>query len=372
MTARQETRHAPVLSTKQFRRSFVVLAEGHGSVQFLILVTVHAHGLESQLTTTRRDGPVDPALPLVTIITPTYNQASYLPETIESILTQDYPNLEYLILNDGSTDDTQAVLQRYEDSIRTTYHPNMGVSRTINRGLELARGDIIGLVSSDDPLLPQALSTIVQMFQENPDVLLVYPDWNVVDEHGEFQYHVRTPDYAYVDMVRYHHTYPGPCSLFRRSMVERIGGYDTTLRFVPDYDFYLRAGLLGPFRRVPKTLATYRSHSSTLTRSNRGVDMAREHIEVMDRFFARTDLPPEVLDVKLEAYRNTYYVCAYVCQDNLPSNERFEIIDKLWIHPEDETTTTESETRQPDVDAAGMPSIDTATLLADVTPPEVR
>src|SRR5262249_37022764 len=148
-------------------------------------------------------------------------------------------------------------------------------------------------------------------------------DFDMVDEHGDLIMSIRTPDYSFVDMVRFHHTYPGPGTLFRRSLVERVGAYDTTLRFLPDYDLFLRAGLIGPFRRAPKTLATYRMHGATLTQSNRGVDMAREHIEVMDRFYARTDLPPEILAVKLEAYRNMYYVCGYVCQVDMPPDERF-------------------------------------------------
>jgi GT2 family glycosyltransferase len=272
----------------------------------------------------------DPRLPLVTIITPTYNRASLLPDTIESILTQDYPNLEYIVLDDGSTDDTQALLRRCGDAIRWEHHPNMGQPRTVNRGLELAQGEIIGLVSSDDPLLPGAISALVDVLQQQPDVLVVYPDWDVIDGGGRYVYHVDTFDYSYVDMVRYHHTYPGPGALFRRSVVERIGGYDPSFRFAPDYDFWLRAGLLGPFRRVPQTLAAYRAHGSAITQAERGVAMARELVRVIDKLYERADLPPDVLAVQMEAYRNAHFHAGIALQVDPPPDERFSFRDFLF------------------------------------------
>ena len=305
-----------------------------------------------------RDLRVDSRLPLVTMITPTYNRADLLPETIDSIISQDYPNLEYIVLDDGSTDDTQAVLQRYKDEVRWTYHPNMGQPRTVNRGLEMAQGDIIGIVSSDDPLLPGALSALVKVFQDNPDVLVVYPDWNLNDEHGNLLYHVRTLDYSYVDMLRLHHTYPGPCALFRRSVVERIGGYDPSYRFVPDYDFWLRAGLLGPFLRVPHTLATYRSHATTITNAERGELMAKEHVRVIDSLYARDDLPPEVLAVKAEAYRNAYYTAGVVLNVNTPSDERYAVTDQMFTRIYGQPMQGQAEVPEPAVHV--VPPVDVA------------
>jgi GT2 family glycosyltransferase/glycosyltransferase involved in cell wall biosynthesis len=282
----------------------------------------------------RHDLRVDPRLPLVTIITPTYNRADLLPETIESILRQDYPNLEYIVLDDGSTDDTQALLRNYGDALRWTYHPNMGQPGTVNRGLEMAQGEIIGIISSDDPLLPGAISALVKVLQEDPDLVAVYPDWDVIGEDGKLQYHVDTFEYSYVDMVRFHHTYPGPCTLFRRSVFEQIGGYDPGFRYVPDYDFFLRAGLLGPFRRLPQTLGTYRLHGTAITHAARGTAMAQEHIRVTDKYFERDDLPPEVLAVKSEAYRNAHCIAALVCESGaLRPDERFSVNDTLYLRP---------------------------------------
>lgn len=274
---------------------------------------------------------VTPMTPLVTIVTPTYDRANYLPETIDSVLGQDYPNLEYVVLDNGSSDNTQEILRGYGDAIRWEHHAsNIGLSRAINRGFELARGEIIGFVSDDDPLLPGAISALVEVFQANPDVVVVYPDWDVIDGEGRHVRHIDTFEYSYRDMLRYHHTYPGPGALFRRSVLERIGGLDESMRIVSDYDFWLRAGLLGPFRRCPRTLARYRQHGATATQVERGVGMAREHIRVIDKLYERTDLPAEVLAVKTEAYRNAYYVAAMILRLDMPADERFALTDYFF------------------------------------------
>lgn len=281
--------------------------------------------------TTHMPHAADPRLPLVTIVTPTYDRANYLRETIESVLGQDYPNLEYIVLDNGSSDNTQEILRGYGDAIRWEHHPkNIGLSRAINRGFELSRGQIIGFVSDDDPLLPGAISALVGEFQSHPDVVVVYPDWDVIDGDGRHVRHIETFEYAYVDMVRYHHTYPGPGALFRRSVLERIGGLDESLRIVSDYDFWLRAGLLGPFRRCPRTLARYRQHGTAATHVERGVGMAREHIRVIDKLYERTDLPPEVIAVKTEAYRNAHYVAAMILRLDMPADERFALTDYFF------------------------------------------
>lgn len=270
----------------------------------------------------------DPRLPLVTIFTPTYDRANFLPETIESILGQDYPNLEYIVLDNGSTDNTQEILRGYGDAIQWEHHvSNIGLSRAMNRGFELARGDIIGFVSSDDPLLPGAISALVDVFLAHPDVVVVYPDWDVIDGEGRYVQHIDTFEYEYVDMVRYHHTYPGPGALFRRSVLDRIGGLDESYRIVSDYDFWLRAGLLGPFRRCPRTLARYRLHGTAATHAERGVEMAREHVRVIDKLYDRTDLPADVLAVRTEAYRNAHYVAAMILRLDMPPDERFALTD---------------------------------------------
>jgi hypothetical protein len=127
--------------------------------------------------------------------------------------------------------------------------------------------------------------------------------------------------------------------------VDRIGGYDPAFRGMPDYDFWVRAGLLGPFRRVPQTLAAYRSHPTAITLAERGLAMAREHIQVLDKLYARTDLPTELLAVKLEAYRNAFFIAGLVAQVNVPFDERFALTDSLFKQQSEPQTS-------PPIDAA--------------------
>ncbi len=164
------------------------------------------------------------SLPLVSVITPAYNRAAYLDETITSVLSQDYPNLEYIILDDGSTDNTREVVLQYSNKVIFNSHPNMGETRTVNKGLEMARGEIVGVVNSDDPLLPDAVKEIVGTMMKEPDMIVAYPDWDMIDSTGDKIGHRQTFDYDYVSMVRWFHCVPGPGAFFRRSVVKELGG----------------------------------------------------------------------------------------------------------------------------------------------------
>ena len=137
-------------------------------------------------------------LPLVTIITPAYNRAGYLDETIQSILNSDYPNIEYIVLDDGSKDNTREVLGKYKGRIVWETHPNMGETRTVNKGLNMAHGEIIAVINSDDPLLPGAISAAVAFMQSRPDILVAYPDWDFLDRDSKVTGHHQVPDYNYV------------------------------------------------------------------------------------------------------------------------------------------------------------------------------
>ncbi len=190
--------------------------------------------------------------PLVSIVTAAYNAAPYLEETIESVLTQGYPRLEYIVLDDGSTDETRAILERYTGRLIWDSHPNIGEARTVNKGFAICHGDPVAVVSADDPLLPGIVEAMVDWFASHPDVLVAYPDWEMIDENSEVIQHIRTFDYSYRDMVRWHHCLPGPGAFIRRSVIDAVGGRDPRFRYVGDYDFWLHAGVLGPFSRVAR------------------------------------------------------------------------------------------------------------------------
>jgi glycosyltransferase involved in cell wall biosynthesis len=247
---------------------------------------------------------------LVTIITPAYNRESLIEETIRSVIGQDYPNIDYLVLDDGSSDGTLSVVEKYAKHLRFESHQNMGEARTVNKGFAMARGEIIAVVNSDDPLLPGAVSAAVDLMVRRPEILVAYPDWYLIDEESRVLGRRLTPEYDYAHMLSRHHCVPGPGVFFRRSVAERLGGRDEQFKYVSDFDFWLRAGLLGPFARIPKTLATFRWHAGGASSREQGTAMAEEHIRLIEKIYRLPVLPEAVLKTKNEAFSSAYYEAA--------------------------------------------------------------
>jgi len=272
-------------------------------------------------------------MPLVTVITPTYNRERLLGETIESVLGQSYPRLEYIVVDDGSTDGTSELVERYGDRIRYVRHENVGETRTVNRGLELARGSIIGVVNSDDPLLPGAVSAAVERLQADERLVAVYPDWQMIDEGSRPIREMRTFDFRLVDMVRWQVCIPGPGSFFRAEVARRIGGRDAAFRFVADFDFWLRAALVGDLARIPRELATFRVHGDSATVRHVGTDRAKEHLALVRKLYACPGLPRELRDVRLEAVSSAYYHAAYVLGEEGGWRRRMYVVLALVLAP---------------------------------------
>ena len=122
---------------------------------------------------------------VLSVITPTYNRAEYLKETIDSVLSQGFADLQYIVMDDGSTDETKALIQTYEDRVEYHWHENVGEQRTVNRALELIRGDFFVIVNSDDPILPECLTRMVGALRGKPAALAAYPNWQVIDPRLE-------------------------------------------------------------------------------------------------------------------------------------------------------------------------------------------
>jgi glycosyltransferase involved in cell wall biosynthesis len=244
---------------------------------------------------------------LVSIITPTYNRADLLPETIESILSQDYPHIEYLVLDDGSSDNTQEVLARYAGRIRIDRHPNMGETRTVNKGFEMVTGDIICVVSSDDPLLPGAVAEAVNAFRAHPEAVAVYPDWATIDECGNVLREERLEDYDLETMLLKLNWGIGPGAFFTRGALAKVGPRDLRYTYCGDMEFWVRMAAHGSLIHIPKILATHRVHRGSASVSQRGRKMATEWIDVIRRTLSHPALSAALRREKhrilLDAYR---------------------------------------------------------------------
>lgn len=234
-----------------------------------------------------------PSFPRVSIVTPAYNQADFLAETIESVLAQDYPNIEYIVLDDGSTDSTPEVLKRYTGKVHWERHDNMGQARTLNKGWAMSQGELIGYLSSDDVLRPDAISKLAEALLTAPDAVVAYGDFDLIDAHGDPLRTIRAEDFNLrrltVDLI----CQPGAGVLFRKTAFEQTGGWQPRLHQVPDFDFWLRVAHYGRFVHVPRVLAAYRVHDDS--GSFRTVSSARsmEIVQAVEAYWAPAKASPE-------------------------------------------------------------------------------
>lgn len=251
------------------------------------------------------------ASPLVSVVIPVYNCESYLAEAIDSVLSQDYPRVELIVLDDGSTDGSRAIIEGYPESafVRES-HANMGQSATLNKGWTMAKGDILSYLSADDALLPGAISKAVEQLKANPGAVMVYGDYQLMDSGSKTTEHVSAPDFSYREMVRDIVVQPGPGVFFRRECFDRLGGWDASLRQTPDYEYWLRLALLGPFLHIPLEMARFRVHEASQSFHSTTIEKSDEVARVLQRYFERDDLPPGISSLRAQAVSMAYVVAA--------------------------------------------------------------
>ncbi|MGG1664102.1 glycosyltransferase family 2 protein [Brevibacillus sp. NRS-1366] len=210
---------------------------------------------------------VHQSFPLVSVITPSYNQGKYIRETIESVLNQDYPNIEYIVVDGGSTDDTLAILEEYsqfEERIRFISEKDRGQSHAINKGLAMTKGEIIGWLNSDDTYLPGAIQQAVNALQGHPDWAMVYGKGYTIDENSKKQ-----SDY-YVAPANYQLLFDGcmicqPAVFIRKNVFLEVEGVDEMLHFCMDYDLWIRIAKKHTIGFIQAALANARAHSTCKT-----------------------------------------------------------------------------------------------------------
>lgn len=252
----------------------------------------------------------DMSLPLVSIVIPSYNHGRYVGAAIDSILAQDYPRIELIVIDDGSTDDSREVLARYAGRIQQEAQPNQGQVATLNRGWLMSRGNILGYLSADDLLLPGAVSRAVHSLQNNPDAALVYCDFHLMDPDSAVVRRIRTPEVEYAQMVEQFVCPPGPGAFFRRSAFEKAGLWDATFKQMPDYEYWLRLGMYGRFVRVPEVLAAYRVHPGSQTFAATSQIQPEEPVRIIKRYFEKENVPESVKTLRDQALSTAHLISA--------------------------------------------------------------
>jgi glycosyltransferase involved in cell wall biosynthesis len=203
------------------------------------------------------------ANPFVSIITPSFNQAHFLEETIQSVLSQDYPNLEYLIVDGGSTDGSLEIIRKYQHRLAWwVSEKDQGQTDAINKGFSNAKGEILAWLNSDDTYLPGAVSEAAAFLQDHPEAGMVYGDANLIDAQGEILGHFPAKQTDYQRLRRGFVHIPQQASFFRADLWQKVGPLDPTFYFAMDYDLWVRLSRLAPLCYYPRLWANFRLHSS--------------------------------------------------------------------------------------------------------------
>src|SRR5262245_23221401 len=241
----------------------------------------------------RPSTPTD-AHPLVSIVTPSLNRGSFIESAIASVQAQDYPRVEHIVVDGGSTDRTLAVLTEHSASVRGVSEPDAGQSTAINRGFRMAGGQILSWLNADDALHPGAVRAVVEEFRSDPAAMMVYGQADFVDAAGfRIEPLRRVEPFNLARLIEVHDYVVQPAAFVRREALVAVGYVDETLHWSMDWDLWIRIGRRFPVRYLPAPLATVRLHAETKT-SRGGFSKLREMHRIVRRH-SRRRFPPLLL-----------------------------------------------------------------------------
>ncbi len=219
----------------------------------------------------------------ISLVTCSYQQGRFIEATMRSVIGQNFPDLEYIVVDGGSKDGTLAVLERYEPMCsRIISEPDNGQTDALIKGFRLATGDIMGWLCSDDLLLPGALQKVQQYFETHPDVMAVYGDSLWIDEGGNVIRAKREMPFNRFVFLYDHNYIPQPSMFWRRSLYERVGGLDASYDMAMDNDLWERFSRVTRIAHMPQLLSCMRFYEQQKTRS-RPVQGAREDAQIRRR-----------------------------------------------------------------------------------------
>jgi glycosyltransferase involved in cell wall biosynthesis len=231
-------------------------------------------------------------MPLVSIITPSLNQSAYIEDTIRCIKDQDYSNIEHIIVDGGSTDNTLDIIRKYERTynLKWTSEPDSGMYAAINKGMRGAKGEILAYLNTDDLYLPWTVSVVVNYLSRYPEIHLVYGDLiniNIATKRSALWFY---PEFSLSFLLR-RGTLGQPSVFFRRSVVEKVGLFDESLKLVGDCEYWIRAAERCKVSKIAEFLAVARDHPDTLReRSQQRVleelELVRERHGALERSYS--------------------------------------------------------------------------------------
>lgn len=293
---------------------------------------------------------------LVSIITPSYNQASYLEQTIRSVLNQDYPQIEYIIIDGASTDNSVAIIKKYalesnslllngqkhtpSEYLASGFHKinywvsekDNGQADAINKGFAHAAGDIIAWLNSDDYYMDGTISAVVKVFEENPEVVLVYGNMLAVDEHGKTFNILNYKQLTLEDLLCFH-IIGQPAVFMRRSALQKVGGLDPTFHFLLDHFLWIHIAQHGKILHVDKIWAAARYHPEAKNRA-KAAEFGREAFRILEKVKEDKNLAPILAKVNRRARASAHRVDArYLLDGGLSAKALLAWMKALFVHP---------------------------------------
>ncbi|MCI0607914.1 MAG: glycosyltransferase [Anaerolineae bacterium] len=270
---------------------------------------------------------------LISIITPSFNQARYLETTIQSVLSQDYPRIEYILIDGASTDGSVEIIKKYENHLAYwVSEKDAGQADAINKGLARAKGEIIAWLNSDDYYLPNTISSAVKVFEEKPDVVMVYGDILAVDEQGKTINVLKYKQLSLEDLLCFQ-IIGQPAVFFRREVYEKTGRLDPTFHFLLDHHLWIRIAKQGKILHIPQTWSAARYHAEAKNRA-KAAEFGREAFRILDWVKSQPKLARSISGVERRARASAHRVDARYLLDGGQSFSALKAwMRALLIHP---------------------------------------
>ena len=269
---------------------------------------------------------------LVSIITPSFNQAAYLEQTILSVLNQDYSNIEYMVLDGASTDNSVDIIKKYEN--RLAYwvsEKDNGQADAINKGLDQARGEIVAWLNSDDYYLAGTVSSAVKIFEQHPHVVLVYGNMLAVDEHGKTFNTLNYKQLTLEDLLCFQ-IIGQPAVFMRRSALNDIR-LDPEFHFLLDHYLWIQIARRGNILHVNETWAAARYHADAKNRA-KAAEFGREAFRILEKVKQDKNLAPVLVKINRRALASAHRVDArYLLDGGQSAGALSAWMRALFIHP---------------------------------------
>ncbi|MBL8062881.1 MAG: glycosyltransferase [Anaerolineales bacterium] len=270
---------------------------------------------------------------LVSIITPSYNQARYLEQTILSVLEQDHPRIEYIVVDGASTDGSVEIIKKYAG--RLAYWESAkdhGQADAINKGFARVTGEVVAWLNSDDYYLPGTISAAVKVFEENPDVVLVYANMLAVDEKGQTFNTLTYKQLTLEDLLCFQ-IIGQPAVFMRRSALQKTSGLDLTFHFLLDHLLWIKIAKHGRILHVNHTWSAARYHAEAKNVA-KAAEFGREAFRILETIAQDKDLAATLHKIDRRAHASAYRVDArYLLDGGLPGKALSAWFRALFIYP---------------------------------------